>query len=287
VSVDASTGTGLQVQPLTPAIGAEVSGIDLRGPLDDETQAQLRALLTRHLVLFFREQVLTDDEHLAFASTFGTPNVFPTTRARGRDEPLEWIEDTPDSPPKTDLWHTDVAFLAEPPDVAVLQMQLSPPFGGDTLWASLYAAHDALSPAMQELVADLELDLHPGPNFEATTRHLYGDEVYERVAAEFAGARHPLVRVHPLTGRLALYLCGAYIRGIVGLSPDESEPLLALLRTKLDDPNLQCRWKWRVGDVAVWDERCTNHRALSDHHPGHRIVRRCTVGASVPVGRSV
>jgi taurine dioxygenase len=277
----------IEVTPVTTAIGAVVEGLDLRRPLDVDQQADVLDALHRHLVLFFRGQELTDAEHLSFAATFGRPNVFPTTKARGLDEPIEWIEDTPDSPPKTDLWHTDVAFLAEPPDVAVLSMQLTPPVGGDTMWASLYAAYDSLSAPMQALIADLQLDLHPGPNFEATTRALYGDEVYERVAAEFAGAVHPLVRVHPVTGRPALYLCGAYIRGIVGMQADESAPLLALLRSRLEDPNLQCRWRWAAGDVAVWDERCTNHRALSDHFPARRRVRRCTVGAAVPAGRAL
>jgi taurine dioxygenase len=276
----------MQLQPLTAAIGAVVSGVDLREPMTDSQRGELHDALHHHLVLFFRDQPMTDAEHLAFASNFGVPNVYPTTRARGLDEPLEWIEDSPDSPPKTDLWHTDVAFLAAPPDYAVLSMQLTPPVGGDTMWASLYAVHDNLSAPMQELVADLELDLHPGPNFEATTRSLYGDEVYERVASEFAGAVHPLVRIHPVTGRPALYMCGAYIRGIVGMQPSESEPLLALLRSRIEDPNVQCRWRWREGDVAVWDERCTNHRALSDHYPAPRRVRRCTVGAGTPYGRS-
>ena len=212
--------------------------------------------------------------------------MFPTTRARGLDEPIEWIADGPDSPPKTDLWHTDVAFLAAPPDVAVLNMRETPPTGGDTLWASLYAAHDGLSPVMQDLIADLEQDLHPGPNFEATTTMMFGADVYRRVADEFQGARHPIVRIHPVTGRPALYLCGAYVRGIAGLHADESDALLDFLRSRLHDPNLQCRWRWRPFDVAVWDERCTNHRALSDHFPSRRVVRRCTVGAGVPVGRA-
>ena len=171
--------------------------------------------------------------------------MFPTTRARGLDEPIEWIADGPDSPPKTDLWHTDVAFLAAPPDVAVLNMRETPPTGGDTLWASLYAAHDGLSPTMQDLIADLEQDLHPGPNFEATTTMMFGADVYRRVADEFQGARHPIVRIHPVTGRPALYLCGAYVRGIAGLHPDESDALLDFLRSRLHDPNLQCRWRWR------------------------------------------
>lgn len=274
------------VTPVTPAIGARVDGIDLRRPLGDAQRAELRDALHRHLVLFFRDQELSDAEHVAFASVFGEPNVFPTTAARGLDEPIEWILDGPDSPPKADLWHTDVAFLAEPPDVAVLCMRETPPAGGDTLWLSLYAVHDALSPVMQELVADLEQDLHPGPNFEATTTRMWGAEVYRRVADRFRGARHPLVRIHPVTGRPALYMCGAYVSGIVGMHPDESDLLLAFLRSRLDDPNAQCRWRWRTHDVAVWDERCTNHRALSDHHPSRRLVRRCTVGSGVPAGRA-
>jgi taurine dioxygenase len=278
--------TTIEVAPVTPTIGARVDGLDLREPLDGRQRDDLHDALTRHLVLFFRGQDLTDAQHIAFASTFGEPNVYPTTRARGLDEPLEWIEDGPDSPPKTDLWHTDAAFLAAPPDVAVLNMRETPPVGGDTMWCSLYAAHDALSPVMQEFIADLEQDLHPGSNFEATTTMMFSAEIYRRVADEFRGARHPIVRIHPVTGRPALYLCGAFVRGIAGLEPHESDALYGFLRTRLHDPNLQCRWRWQAYDVAVWDERCTNHRALSDHYPNRRVVRRCTVGAGVPVGRS-
>src|SRR4051794_16004142 len=110
------TAPDIEVTPLTATIGAVVAGVDLRKPLGETTQAAVLDALHRHLVLFFRDQRLTDAEHLAFASMFGQPNVFPTTKARGLDEPLEWIEDSADSPPKTDLWHTDVAFLAAPPD---------------------------------------------------------------------------------------------------------------------------------------------------------------------------
>jgi taurine dioxygenase len=271
--------------PLTPVIGARIEGLDLRQPQTEAQRAELRDALARHLVLFFRDQDMSDAQHLSFASSFGEPNVFPTTAARGLDEAIEWIEDGPLSPPKTDLWHTDVAFLREPPDVGVLCMRETPSAGGDTLWLSLYAIHDGLSPLMQALLADLEQDLHPGPDFEATTTRLWGAEVYRRVADGFQGARHPLVRIHPVTGRPALFLCGSYVRGIAGMRPDESDAVLAFLRSRLHDPNAQCRWRWQTHDVAVWDERCTNHRGLSDHFPSRRVVRRCTVGAGIPVGR--
>jgi len=274
----------IEVEPVSGTIGAEIRGVDLRRPLVAEQAEELRAALLRHLVIFFRDQELSDEEHLAAASNFGTPNVYAVTRARGLDQPIEFIEDRPDSPPKADLWHTDVAFLEEPPDLAMINIQLVPPVGGDTLWCNLYAAHDALSPVMQELIAGLEQDLHPGEYMQQAVEMQYGPGVFEKVADEFKGARHPLVRVHPETGRRALFLCGKFVRGIAGMHPEESRLLYEFLRTRLDDPNIQCRWRWRLHDVAIWDERCANHRALSDHHPARRRVRRCTIGSGRPIG---
>jgi taurine dioxygenase len=161
-------------------------------------------------------------------------------------------------------------------------MRSPAPVGGDTLWASLYAAYDALSPMLQELVNELELDLDLGPSADAIGR-LYGEEHQREVLARFELVRQPLVRIHPVTGRPALYLCGAFMRGIAGMHPDESAMLLALLQSRLDDPNLQCRWRWTQHDVAVWDERCTNHRGLSGHFPAPRVVRRCLAGRGVPI----
>jgi taurine dioxygenase len=272
------------VTPVTPAIGAVVEGIDLAAPVPEAEQIALRDALRRHLVLFLRDQHLTDDQHVAAAAIFGRPNVYAVTRARGLDDPIEFIEDTPDSPPKTDLWHTDAAFLAEPPDIAMSNLLVAPPTGGDTMWCSLYAAYDALSPTFKAMIGHLEQDLHPGEVFKQTVELQFGPGIYEKVEAEFRGARHPLVRVHPETGRPALFLCGAFVRGIAGMEPNESAALYDFLRTRLHDPNLQCRWQWRAHDVAIWDERCTNHRALSDHHPARRLLRRCTVGGSRPLG---
>ena len=162
-------------------------------------------------------------------------------------------------------------------------MRSDAPVGGDTMWASLYAAHDALSPTMQELVAELELELDLGTSADAIAR-LYGEDYQREVVGRFEPVRHPLVRIHPVTGRPALYLCGAFMRGIVGMDRAESEMLLQVLRSRLDDPNLQVRWRWAQHDVAVWDERCTNHRAMSDHYPAHRLIRRCLAGSGAPIG---
>jgi len=274
----------IEVEPLTPTIGAEVRGVDLHRSLGEVAQAEIREALLRHLVLFVRDQDVSEAEQLAFASTFGPPVPASAISESGGDELLfVTLEDTADDPPRSDRWHTDVPFVEQPPDVAVLSMQLSPPVGGDTMWANLYAAYDALSPTMQEVVAGLDLDLDLGTSAEAI-RSMYGEDYYAQVMARFRVARHPLVRVHPVTGRRALYLCGSFMRGIAGMHPAESDLLLGYLRSGLDDPNIGCRWRWKQGDVAVWDERCTNHRGLSDHYPGHRIVRRCLAGSGVPIG---
>jgi taurine dioxygenase len=274
----------VQVTPIARSLGATVTGVDLRQRLSDEDFTVIYDALMQHLVLFFRGQDLDDEQHLAFASRFGAPNVYPTTRARGLDKPIEFIEDTPDSPPKADLWHTDAAFLAEPPDIAVLNMRLTAPVGGDTLWLNLYDAYDKLSLPMQQVVDQLTWDVHVGDWFRDATVMQFGDEIYQRVADQFQGAQHPIARVHPVTGRKALYMCGDYIKGITGMHPAESELLLRFLRSQLDDPNIQVRWHYEPYDVVVWDERCTNHRALSDHFPARRLVRRCTVGSAAPAG---
>ncbi len=273
----------MQVTPVTPVIGAEVSGVDLREPLDDDQRDEIRAALLEHLVLFFRDQPVTQEEQLAFAAQFGEPRRSLAAKSDGIESWFDTLEDTADSPPKADFWHTDVAFLPEPPDIAVLAMLATPPVGGDTMWSSLYAAHDGLSPTMQELLAPLELDLDLGAPFKASVTSLSGRDQYEHLAQQYPSAHHPLVRVHPETGRRALFLCGAYMRGIVGMHEAEGAALIAFLRTRLDDPNVQCRWRWRLHDVVMWDERCTNHRAAADHYPSYRKITRCLVGGTAPI----
>ena len=273
----------IEVRPLTAAIGAEITGLDLRDGVPDGDRDLIREALLRHLVLFFRDQDLSEDQQLTFAGRFGPPvsaGVDPTAT-----EPLLFVtlEDTATDPPKADRWHTDVPFVAEPPDIAVLSMRAAPEVGGDTLWASLYAAYDNLSPTMQELAGALQLDLDLGTSRELV-RQMYDEDHFRQVVEPAAVARHPLVRIHPETGRPALYLCGEFMRGIAGMRRDESDAVLGFLRSLLDDPNLQCRWRWEDHDVAMWDERCTNHRAVSDHYPQYRKVRRCLVGRGAPVG---
>jgi taurine dioxygenase len=274
----------IEVTPVTVRVGAEVSGVDLREPMSEDVEAEVKEALLRHCVLFFRGQDLTGPQQLAFASRFGPLNRsdFAPEGAVGDDAILEWLEDSADDPPATDVWHTDRSMWPEPPHYAVLNCRETPPVGGDTLWLSLYAVYDALSPVMQEMIEGLMLDVRPskqtmGELTPGMKRVLYSSE------SDRTGCPQPLVRVHPITGRRALFLCGYSMYGIVGMKPDEGMALIELFRKGLHDPGVQCRWRWQQHDLVIWDERCTNHRALSDHFPSHRLMRRCTAGSSRPI----
>jgi taurine dioxygenase len=273
----------IELEPLTVALGALVVGADLRHPVSEEQAQEIRDALMRHCVLFFRDQELTDSQQLAFAARFGPVNETEYGGTTHSDPVVEWLEDTSDSPPKTDLWHTDLAFREKPPDFAILNMRAIPPVGGDTLWLSLYAAYEGLSPMLRDMIDGLTFEAHRA-RVDSVQADGLGSRVVYRPDLFDEGSIQPLVRVHPVTGRKALFMCGQFLHRIVGLHPDESEALIRLLRHRLDDPNIQCRWHWRENDLVIWDERCTNHRAVSDHYPNYRLARRCTAGASMPVG---
>jgi taurine dioxygenase len=272
----------VKVSPITGALGAVVDGADLHEPLDDATAQSLRDALHEHSVLFFHDQDLTEAEQLAFASTFGTVGQYPVQKLLGGTALTSTIEDTADSPPDADGWHTDITWIAEPPAYAFLNAKVIPERGGDTMWASLFAAYDALSPVMQDLCCQLTVRHHSGADFHERLTRTIGQEMADRIATEFPQVEHPLVRTHPMTGRRALFVSGRFMEQVVGMHRDESDAFLGFLMRHLENPNFQVRWHWTAGDLAVWDEASTNHRALSDHYPAHRVMRRCTVDGARP-----
>jgi taurine dioxygenase len=273
----------LRIQRLTAAIGAEVSGVDLRKPLPDATFEKIRLALAEHQVLFFHDQDLDDDQHRAFARRFGPLSRDATAMFTGDTRDVMYIESTPERPPGgADRWHTDIAWVAEPPSIGMLNARIIPEYGGDTLWASLFAAYDALSPKMKAFCNDLSVVNKAGGGFLTAAMRAAGDE--KRVLEAFPPVEHPLVRTHPVSGRPALFLT-ATMDQIVGLTREESDALIRHFRTLLDDPNIQVRWHWRAYDFAIWDQASTNHRALSDHGLQHRKMRRCTIEGGRPFHR--
>lgn len=276
---------GVRVEPLDAALGAQVHGIDARA-VDPDEAALLRAALTEHHVLFLRDQDLDDDQQGRFAEIWGGLFVDPVSQLVGAPKSVSYIQDDAGRPPAEFPWHTDMSWLAQPPACAVLNARVIPPTGGDTLWVDLCAAYDALSPAMRQRVGGLRLRHRPRPRFFETVRRHHGDQVTDRLVADHPPLEHPLVRTHPVSGRPALFVCPLYGDRIARLSNDESDAVLAELHGRLEDESLQVRWQWRTHDLVVWDEASTNHRALGDHHPQHRVMRRCAVAGTRPFHRA-
>ncbi|WP_305091375.1 TauD/TfdA family dioxygenase [Prescottella sp. R16] len=277
----------IEVLPVTNSIGAEVRGVDLR-TCDDTTFDAVRRALHEHQVIFLRGAQLDPESHLAVARRFGTPSIFPLARLQGATEPsLQVITDGPDSPPTAEMWHTDVTWISTPPRYALLCGEIVPAAGGDTLWASMTAAYDALSPTMQEMLAGLEIE-HTTDSFVDSILERGGGSSEARALADRLNdayprvVRHPLVRTHPENGRRILFIGGPSMDRITGMRRDESDALLGFLRNHVTDERFQCRWRWTAGDLAIWDERSTMHRAAADHFPQHRTVRRIEIDGDRP-----
>jgi taurine dioxygenase len=281
---------GLDVRPIGGALGAEVHGVDLRTAEPDVFES-VRGLLHAYEVLFFPGAELTDAEQLAVGRRFGPINIFPVARLLGATEPrCSVLADGPDSPPEADEWHTDVTWITEPPNYALLTAQIVPERGGDTLWASTTTAYEALSPTMRRMIDDLTV-VHDNESFiRAMLRKMPDNEQSRGLAdglrAGYPPVTHPLVRTHPDTGRQALYVGGGFMRRIEGLHERESAYLLDFLTRHVENAAFHCRWRWSPGDLAVWDERSTNHRSAGDHFPQVRSIRRVEVAGERPFHRA-
>lgn len=266
-----------RAQPLTPGIGAEIVGIDLAAPADDASIARIYDLLIEHLVLVFRDQVLGPKAQLAFAAAFGaldTPHhVYPSVPGH---EPLVLLENDVDRPPNTDVWHSDLTFRRNPPFASILNAKVVPDVGGDTLWASMYAAYEALPAGIR---SDLD-GLRAVHSMGSYWNEFYSQGGVERIEAgmrELGAAVHPVVRRHPVTGRPFLYVNRHFTIHLLGMSSGDSQRLLAYLFDHIEQPDFQMRLRWRTGTVVMWDNRVTQHYAVPDYMPSYRCMHRVTI----------
>ena len=281
----ATASAAITATPYGTTFGAVVEGVDF-DDLSEDTLQRIHDLLLEHQVIFFRQCYITPDQQETLARAFGTPSVYPVTRAVNPDSEdlpfMSEIHDSEEDPPNADGWHTDITWIPEPPKIGILSAIEIPETGGDTLWADIYHAYDELSPKMQEICESLTILHEVSPTILNATYNRGGDEAVRFVREHFPPVPHPLVRTHPETGRKALFVAGGFMIAVEGMSEEESKMFLDWLNSYISNPNFHLRWSWTEGDLAIWDERCTNHRALSNHYPQNRRMRRCTVDGDAP-----
>jgi taurine dioxygenase len=275
--------TTLNIQRLSPAIGATISGLQLN-EIDDETVVEIRRALDEHLVLFFENQRLTPLQQRDFAARFGSLYVHPFYPGEGEAREIMILEHDASRRANSDRWHADVTYLATPPQGAVLYAEEIPEVGGDTLWASMYHAYEALSEPMRELVGRLRAIHSFAKNFTPERFRAMGMEhERERLYAEHPPVSHPCVRTNPVTGRKAIFVNADFTSHIEGVSAKESDTLLRFLFEHVAQPEFHIRWRWQPNTVAFWDNRWTQHCALADYFPRRRRMRRATISGDRPI----
>lgn len=273
----------LQIAPTTPAIGAELTGIDLTGEISDDQLAAIHGALMKHQVVFFRDQPMTPTQQAGLARRLGRTRVakkaaFDTFE--GVPE-MAVLENDEARPPNVNHFHTDGIYRTAPEFASMLRAVDVPQAGGDTIWASLAAAYDALTDDMKVYLEGKEglnefMHLHGSPK---KTRSWKGEGAkgMERMRELNPPVVHPLVQVHPVTGRKGLYLCESFTTHILDVGDGESRGMLDFLFRHLALPEFQCRFQWRPGSVALWDNRACLHYAVADYWPEHRLMHRVTI----------
>ena len=277
---DTATFQTITVSPLSPHLGAEISGVDLSQPLSDVQFEDIRQAFLKHHVIFFRDQQLTPEQHLAFGRRWGTLNIHPYVKGMaGYPEILEIIKEPSEKINFGGGWHSDMSFIEEPALGSILHAIEVPEVGGDTLFASQYAAWDALSPGLKTTLEGLRA-IHSaaeeyGAGGASSRKRASMDS--EVVGDDVPEYEHPVVRTHPETGRKGLYINPAFTLRFAGWTKKESRPLLEYLFEVCRREPFTCRFRWRPGSLAMWDNRCVWHYALNDYHGQRRHMHRVTV----------
>ena len=276
--------TTLSIEPISPALGAVVSGVRLGDPLDDAAQRQIEQALLDHHVLFFRDQPLTPSQQANFAARFGDLHIHPIYPSSPEQREVIVLDTAVTDVRDNAIWHTDVTFLETPALGAVLAAKQLPPFGGDTLWASGIAAFEALSKPLQRLLDGLTATHDISKSFP---QERFGATDADRARLEEARRKnpprsHPVIRTHPVTGRKALFVSDGFTTRINELEPAESRAILDLLFAHFARPEFTVRWRWKENDVAFWDNRVTQHYAVDDYRPQRRVMHGATILGDKP-----
>jgi len=266
----------IEVKPITPGIGAEIFGIDIGAPLTNRQVQEVHDALAQHLVIFFRDQKLEPEGHKRFGRYFGELALSTVVDGiEGHPEIVRMHADENSKYVAGEQWHSDLSCNPEPPMGSILYLHTVPPVGGDTLFASMYAAYEALSERMKAYLEGMTA-IHDAEPFY---RQIFG-----RTNKTYPVASHPIVRVHPVTKRKALYVNEQYTTRIDGVSRPESDAILGYLHAHCQNPEFQVRFRWRPNSAAFWDNRCSQHHAIWDYFPLVRSGSRISIKGDKPYG---
>lgn len=272
----------LEIRPVAGAIGAELLGVDLR-EVDDATVAEIRRAWLKHLVIFFRDQTLSPEQFLGIARRFGTPVEYPFVKGiDGFPEVTPVVKLEHETANFGGIWHTDTAYLEAPPMGTMLIAREVPPYGGDTLFANQYLAYETLSDGMRRILDGLDA---VNTSAKADTSRTREDRIRDGGrddAKKSYVAEHPAVRLHPETGRKALYVNLGHTERFAGMTAEESAPILDFLFKHQVRPEFTCRFSWRPGSIAFWDNRCAQHNPVNDYHGFRRVMHRVTLAGERP-----
>jgi taurine dioxygenase len=277
--------THFSVQPIAGACGAMISGINLLEKISDEAIAEVRAAWLKHGVIFFRDQPLPPADFLAFANRFGEVVEYPFVKGiEGFPLIIPVLKLEHERNNFGGIWHTDTAYLKTPPMATMLLAREIPPYGGDTLFASGYAAYEALSPGMKAMLETLKGVNTSGKADVTKTREdrIKDSGSDQGKAKEDLVSEHPVVRTHPETGRKSLYVNFGHTARFAGMTEEESKPLLDYLFQHQTRPEFTCRFSWQAGSLAFWDNRCMLHNPVNDYHGFKRLLHRVTLKGDVP-----
>ena len=271
----------LQIKKVTRVIGAEISGVSLKEPLHPEDRAAIEAALLEHHVLFFRDQDITPEEQVEFSRQFGTISTPPFTPKYSKSPDYIVLDQTTPEGEGADNWHSDNTFMAEPPLGSILKAVLLPETGGDTCFANMVVAYEALSEPIRAMLDSLKAEHDITKPLQKAIAAGHSEAKLSDVQAKWPPVQHPVVRTHPETGNKALFVNGNSTTRLLGISERENQMLLPFLLDHVRSPAFQCRFRWDAHSIAFWDNRSTQHYAVPDYRE-RRIMHRVTLAGDRP-----
>lgn len=270
------------VRPTAGALGAELHGVDLTQELSADVYQEIRRLLIEHQVIFFRDQDISPAQHKALAESFGPLQTHPAYSTVEDYPEITILESTPEKPTKIEAWHTDMTFRPHPPLGAVLRSKICPAKGGDTLWASMTAAYQGLSPTMQTFLEGLTAEHDFCWGFKESLAEPGGRERLAQAIIDNPPVQHPVIRIHPESGEKVLFVNSLFTTKIIGMKEKESQTLLNFLYQHVTTPEYSTRFQWQPNSIAIWDNRSTQHKPINDYFPAHRLLERITIDGDKP-----